>query len=64
VTENEPERFSREEGRYGWTDWAHDGYRGPPPWRRGFQPVYFGIVLVLIVGLLTLFWVGASGRLP
>ena len=64
MTEGDPEESPSEQVRYGWTDWAEDGYRRPPPWRRGFQPLYFTIALVLFLGLLTLFWLAAPGRLP
>ena len=46
-----------------WNDWKADGFRGPPPWRRGYQPMYFVICGALFVGLLILFWLAASGRL-
>jgi len=45
------------------SDWAEGGYRGPPPWRRGFRPLYLLTSLALFAGLLTLFWLAFSGRL-
>jgi hypothetical protein len=47
-----------------WSEWADGGYRGPPPWRRGFRPLYFAMSLALFIGLLTVFWLAFSGRLP
>jgi uncharacterized protein involved in response to NO len=47
-----------------WNDWAKGGYRGPPPWRRGFRPMYFVTSFALFAGLLTVFWLAASGRWP
>ena len=46
-----------------WADWARNGYR------KRYQPTSirrFGFVvfLVLIVGLVTVFWLSANGRLP
>jgi hypothetical protein len=46
-----------------WSDWEEGGYRGPPPWRRGFQPLWLVTSLALVAGLLTLFWLAFSGRL-
>jgi hypothetical protein len=55
---------AEQRGGYSWTDWAAEGYRGPPPWRRGFRPLFFLISLALVVGLATVFWLAAAGRLP
>ena len=40
---------------YTWRDWQADGFRGPPPWRRGYRPWYwvlsiavFGLVLAIV----------------
>jgi len=33
-----------------------------PPWRRGFQPLYFAISVVLVAALLAVFWLAGSGR--
>jgi uncharacterized protein involved in response to NO len=52
------------EGGTKWNDWAKGGYCGPPPWRRGFQPVYFLTCAAVFAGLLILLWLAASGRLP
>ena len=40
---------------YTWFDWRDDEFRGAPPWRRGYRPVYLAISLVLFLGLLVLF---------
>ena len=53
----------RRRGRYTRADWRTDGYRGPPPWRRGYQPLYFAVSLALVALLLTIFLVAGS-RLP
>jgi hypothetical protein len=55
---------SRRRRAYTWTDWRADGFRGLPPWRRGYRPLYLAISLVLFLGLLTAFWLAGSGRLP
>jgi len=47
-----------------WNDWEKGGFRGPPPWRRGYRSVYFLTCGALFAGLLILFWLAASGRLP
>jgi hypothetical protein len=47
-----------------WSDWGADGFRGPPPWRRGYRPFYFVLSLALFFGLLAVFWLAGSGRLP
>jgi hypothetical protein len=52
-----------DEGSSNWSDWAEDGDRGPPPWRRAFGPPYFVTSVALLAGLLTV-WLAASGRLP
>ncbi|HYZ78938.1 MAG TPA: hypothetical protein VE596_16360 [Gaiellaceae bacterium] len=52
------------EDPYTWSDWCADGFRGPPPWRRGYRPLYFALFLVLFAGLLAVFWLAGSGRLP
>lgn len=39
----------------GWSAWKGGGYRGPPPWRRGVQPLYLVVSLLLVAGLLTFF---------
>jgi len=52
-----------DEGGANWSDWAKGGYRGRPPWRRGFRPLYLATSLALFVGLLTVFWLAFSGRL-
>jgi hypothetical protein len=49
---------------YTWADWRADGFRGPPPWRRGYRPLYFALCFVLFIGLLAIFWLAGSGRLP
>jgi hypothetical protein len=46
-----------------WSDWEKSGFRGPPPARRGFRPLYLATSLALLVGLLAVFWLAASGRL-
>jgi len=50
----EPPR--RRNNPYTWFDWRADGFRGPPPWRRGYRPLYLAISLVVFFGLLALFW--------
>jgi uncharacterized protein involved in response to NO len=47
-----------------WSDWEKGGFRGPPPWRRGYRPMYFLTAGAVFAGLLILFWLAASGRLP
>jgi hypothetical protein len=47
-----------------WSDWEKGGFRSPPPSRRGYQPMYFLTAGAVFVGLLILFWLAASGRLP
>jgi hypothetical protein len=41
---------------YTWRDWQADGFRGPPPWRRGYRPWYwvlsisvFALVFAIVV---------------
>jgi hypothetical protein len=46
---------------YTWFDWRDDEFRGPPPWRRGYRPLYLAISLVLFFGLLALFWLVGRG---
>jgi len=58
--EDEPRRRRT----YTWFDWREGGFRGPPPWRHGYRPLYLAISLVLFFGLLALFWLAGSGRLP
>jgi hypothetical protein len=46
-----------------WADWARSGYR------KRYQPTSirrlgFVFFVVLIVGLITIFWLSANGRLP
>ena len=53
----------RDDTKYRWSDWQADGFRGRPPWRRGFQPRLFAISLVLFAGLLAVIWLAATGRL-
>ena len=47
--------------KYTWFDWAAGGFSGPPPWRRGYQPLYLVISLVLFFGLLAVFWLIGRG---
>jgi uncharacterized protein involved in response to NO len=47
-----------------WSDWEQGGFRGPPPWRRGFRPMYLLTSLAVFAGLLILIWLFVSGRLP
>ena len=47
-----------------WNDWARGGYRGPSPARRGVRPAYLALSLALLAGLLIVFALAASGRLP
>lgn len=43
-----------------WTDWREGGFRGQPPWRRGYRPLYFGLSLGLVALLLAIFlWAGS-----
>ena len=58
----EDDQRSRSSG-YTWFDWRADGFRGPPPWRRGYRPLYLAISLVVVFGLLVLFWLAFSARL-
>jgi hypothetical protein len=46
-----------------WVDWREGGFRGLPPWRRGFRPRYLAASLALAAGLLIVFLVAVS-RLP
>jgi hypothetical protein len=41
-------------------DWRTDGYRGPPPWRRGFRPAYLAISLALVAILLAIFVIAGT----
>jgi hypothetical protein len=56
-------RSGRKAQRYTRADGRADGYRGLPPWRRGYQPAYLVISLALVAGLLTIFLIAGS-RLP
>ena len=47
-----------------WSVWEKGGFRGPPPWRRGYRPMYFLTAGAVFAGLLIVFWLAASGRLP
>jgi hypothetical protein len=38
-----------------WKDWQAGGFRGPPPWRRGYRPLYLGVSLALVAFLLVVF---------
>jgi hypothetical protein len=49
--------------KYSRADWRADGYRRPPPWRRGYQPIYLFASLALVALLLTIFLIAGS-RLP
>jgi hypothetical protein len=51
---------SRRRDPYTWFDWRAAGFRGPPPWRRGYRPLYLAISLVLVLGLLAIFWLAVS----
>jgi hypothetical protein len=42
----------RRDRPYTYRDWQADGFRGPPPWRRGYQPWYW--VLSIAVAALVL----------
>jgi len=50
--------------KFTWVDWREGGFRGPPPWRRGRQPLSAAISVTLFTGLLTVFLLAVSGRLP
>jgi len=52
----------RSPGRYSFADWRADGFRGPPPWRRGWRPAYLAISIVLVAALVTIFVLAASRR--
>lgn len=43
--------------------WRAHGYRGRPPWRRGYQWLYFAISIPLLLGLAVVFVLAANGRL-
>jgi hypothetical protein len=43
--------------------WAASGYRGRPPWRRGYRWGYFALSLAAAACLFALFWLAGSGRL-
>ena len=58
----EPDEHRRG-AKYGWPEWRADGFRGRPPWRRGYQPRFLAISLVLFFGLLTVVVLASSGRL-
>ena len=47
-----------------WSDWEKGGFRGPAPARRGYRPLYFGTAFAVFAGLLAVFWLAFSGRLP
>jgi hypothetical protein len=49
--------------RYSFADWRADGYRGPPPWRRGLRPAYLALSIALVAMLLAMFAIAGS-RLP
>jgi hypothetical protein len=59
----EPRDELRDDREYGWRDWQADGFRGRPPWRRGFQPRLLVVSLALFLGLLAVFLLALSGRL-
>ena len=46
----------------GWSAWRAGGYRGPPPWRRGVQPLYLVVSLLLVAGLLAFFLLATRAR--
>jgi hypothetical protein len=46
--------------RHSYADWRAGGFRGPPPWRRGFRPAYLAISLALVAVLLAIFLIAAS----
>jgi hypothetical protein len=47
---------------YRYTDWRADGFRGPPPWRRGYQPGYWALSIAVVALVLTIVVVFASRR--
>jgi hypothetical protein len=47
-------------GGYGWRDWQNDGFRGRPPWRRGYRPWSLLLSIVLVAVLATIFVVAGS----
>jgi len=61
VTENASGRDEQDSRSY--TSWSAGGYRGPPPSRRGFRPVYLVLSVALAGALGVVFWLAASGRL-
>jgi hypothetical protein len=43
-----------------WRDWQDDGFRGPPPWRRGYQPLHLvASICVFALLLAVLLWGGS-----
>jgi hypothetical protein len=48
---------------YSFMDWRADGFRGPPPWRRGPQRLYWVLSIAVFTLLLAIF-VWAASRLP
>ena len=50
-------------GGSNWSDWETDGFRGPPPARRGYRPLHFATAFAVFAGPLVVFWLASSGRL-
>jgi hypothetical protein len=47
-------------GAYTWRDWQADGFRGPPPWRRGYRPWSLLLSLALAALVLAVVVIAAS----
>jgi hypothetical protein len=45
---------------YTWRDWQADGFRGPPPWRRGYRPRYLLLSLALVALVVAIVVIAAS----
>jgi hypothetical protein len=58
---DEQDSRRRERGdSYTWRDWQADGFRGPPPWRRGYQPLYWVLSIAVFAVLLAIFVIEGS----
>ena len=45
---------------YSYSDWRRDGFRGRPPWRRGYKPGYLLLSVALFAILLAVIVVATS----
>ena len=63
MTRIDPPDESRDRrGGYTWRDWQADGFRAPPPWRRGYRP-WFWLLSIAVFGLLLAILVVAASRI-